>query len=186
VNISDPIFGGAWTLIDTSDSDLNYHETPMPAPDHGHKNVGEARILADLTCAYIEKGYTDKDIGIIVPYKAQADCVRARLEKLGVTGDIVSTVDSYQGNERPVILFGFTRANRYGRIGFLREWRRLNVSITRVKHHLVLVGHVESLLRDTDDEEKPFKDTVSRLVPHVRKRGRIIPARELGRVLDGR
>ncbi|MFI0409211.1 AAA domain-containing protein [Actinomadura sp. 3N508] len=57
----------------------------------------------------------------------------------------VGTVDSFQGGEREVILYGFTRSNDAGRVGFLRELRRANVAFTRAQFQLVLVGDLTTL-----------------------------------------
>jgi hypothetical protein len=109
----------------------------------GYSNPTEARLLADLVLAYQAKGIQP---GVIVPYKKQAEVIRRELRRRqpGLGDDDltsrVATVDSFQGREQDVILFGFTRSNAEGRIGFLAELRRLNVSLTRARRQLVLVG----------------------------------------------
>lgn len=40
------------------------------------------------------------------------------------------------------------RSNRQGRVGFLQDWRRLNVAITRARSGLIVVGDSRTLSRD--------------------------------------
>ncbi len=49
----------------------------------------------------------------------------------------VGTVDRFQGQEADLVLLSFRNARR---VGFLDSVNRLNVAITRARHHLVLVG----------------------------------------------
>uniref|UniRef100_A0A8C4M878 DNA replication ATP-dependent helicase/nuclease n=1 Tax=Equus asinus asinus TaxID=83772 RepID=A0A8C4M878_EQUAS len=60
----------------------------------------------------------------------------------------VNTVDKYQGRDKSIILVSFVRSSKDGTVGeLLKDWRRLNVAITRAKHKLILLGCVPSLNR---------------------------------------
>ncbi len=121
----------------------------------GYFNPLEARLIADIVVAY---QFKDVEAGVIVPYKKQAEVIRRELRRrqIGLTDDDligrVATVDSFQGKEQDVIIFGFTRSNTDGRIGFLTELRRLNVSLTRARRQLVLVGDYATLSRTPDQD----------------------------------
>ncbi|MDB4319120.1 AAA domain-containing protein, partial [bacterium] len=84
-------------------------------------------------------------IGIIAAYKAQADAIEERIwtsslpERVRATCK-VGTVDSYQGKENPIVIFSAVRCNHYAEIGFTRSWERVNVSLSRARERLVIVG----------------------------------------------
>jgi hypothetical protein len=50
----------------------------------------------------------------------------------------VSTVDAFQGEEKPIIILSTVRTKS---IGFAGDERRVNVAITRGKRHLIIVGN---------------------------------------------
>jgi superfamily I DNA and/or RNA helicase len=57
----------------------------------------------------------------------------------------IDTVDSFQGRDKEIIFYSFVRSNPEYKIGFLNEMRRLNVTITRAKRLLIMVGDSQTL-----------------------------------------
>lgn len=57
----------------------------------------------------------------------------------------VSTIDSMQGQESDIVILSMTRSNRYGRIGFLNDSRRMNVALSRARTLLIIVGDSRTL-----------------------------------------
>jgi hypothetical protein len=55
----------------------------------------------------------------------------------------IHPVDSFQGQERHVVLYSVARSNRDGKLGFLRAPERLNVALSRGREALVIVGDAE-------------------------------------------
>jgi superfamily I DNA and/or RNA helicase len=90
------------------------------------------------------------DIGVIAPYAGQISCIvnemrhdSKRQEQAWKTlgekrskemNDVeVHTVDGFEGREKKIIVFSTTRSNDANSIGFLADWRRMNVGLTRAK-----------------------------------------------------
>lgn len=171
----DPLFRSAFAFVDTARlPEAVRSERPADEENRnvrGCHNPAEARLLTKLAEHYDERG---AEWAVIVPYRAQVKAISAAL--LAALGDErkvrlnVGTVDSFQGGERDVILYGFTRSNRDGHVGFLRELRRANVAFTRAKHQLVLVGDLSMLTRALD---KGFRDLACDLRDHVARHGDI-------------
>ena len=53
----------------------------------------------------------------------------------------LSTIDSFQGREKEIIIMTATRNNPKKDIGFLSDEKRLNVSVTRAKRLFVMIGN---------------------------------------------
>ena len=56
----------------------------------------------------------------------------------------IGTIDSFQGQEKDIIILSLVRANSRD-IGFMKDERRINVALTRSKHVLIVVGHGDTL-----------------------------------------
>uniref|UniRef100_M3YL63 DNA replication ATP-dependent helicase/nuclease n=1 Tax=Mustela putorius furo TaxID=9669 RepID=M3YL63_MUSPF len=129
---------------------LNTDKVPAPeqAEKGGVSNITEAKLIVFLTSVFIKAGCKPSDIGIIAPYRQQLKIINDLLFLSSIRMVEVNTVDKYQGRDKSIILVSFVRSNKDGPLGeLLKDWRRLNVAITRAKHKLILLGCVPSLNR---------------------------------------
>ncbi|CAJ1384824.1 unnamed protein product [Effrenium voratum] len=94
-----------------------------------------------------------EDVGIVTPYKGQVRLLKKLInERPGLqkfrSGLEVESVDRFQGQEKEVIIFCAVRNNREGKVGFLCDWRRLNVMLTRARIGLIVIGSRSTLMSD--------------------------------------
>merc|ERR1711871_264062 len=86
----------------------------------------------------------------------------------------ISTIDGFQGREKDIVILSCVRGPNYSNqnrddshsIGFVKDWRRLNVAITRSKYALWIVGNAQIL----SNGDIVWKN----LINHARKRGSFI------------
>ena len=107
-------------------------------------NEEEAKAVKEIVEALLFLGIKPTDIGVISPYEDQVNL----LSEIIPDSVEVKTVDGFQGREKEVILISFVRSNKEGEIGFLKDYRRLNVAITRAKRKLICIGDSSTLRRD--------------------------------------
>lgn len=163
-------------------------------------------ILVKLILAIREGSYTgaelvirDKatdsvigyDIGVISGYKKQVKAIytltRQKLEQhmsaeeaqLHMDRFMISSVDSFQGRDNQIILFSMTRSNPEGKIGFLKDVRRLNVAMTRAKSLLIMVGDSATLTACdamcAHDSRIPVRAVYQNLVDYCKNKNYYIP-----------
>ncbi|MFW6038026.1 MAG: IGHMBP2 family helicase [Candidatus Saliniplasma sp.] len=108
------------------------------------ENPGESVLVSHIVDELIDEGISKMDIGVITPYDDQKDNIESRIDYQNIE---VDTVDGFQGREKEVIILSLTRSNRSNDIGFLKDLRRLNVSITRAKRKLIIIGDSTTLAK---------------------------------------
>ncbi|MBP8993980.1 MAG: AAA family ATPase, partial [Bacteroidales bacterium] len=108
-------------------------------------------------------------------YRGQETHIREKLQQLtgneqGVSNFNISkgkhkvniklhTVDKFQGHEADIVFLSMVQTNR---VGFLDNPNRLNVAITRAKFQLVIIGHHEYFLNQSEsDDLKALADITS-------------------------
>lgn len=106
------------------------------------ENEREAELTEETVTTLISSGVQPEVIGVISPYDDQVDLLSRKLDEPGLE---IKTVDGFQGREKDVIVLSFVRSNERDQMGFLTDLRRLNVSITRARKKLIMIGDSETL-----------------------------------------
>ncbi|MGB7217798.1 MAG: AAA domain-containing protein [Vicinamibacterales bacterium] len=123
--------------------------------DHdGNRNASseEVEVVAELVARFTapgaqwidgngkERPLTSADILVVAPYNAQVTRLAERLEPLGVR---VGTVDKFQGQEAPVVIYSMATSRPEDAprgMEFLYSLNRLNVASSRARCAAILVA----------------------------------------------
>lgn len=149
------------TFIDTAG--CGYEERLQESPGALHRNPSrfnaeEAMLVREhLRQLMLRYGYAVDgpatlpeglpSIGVLSPYREQVNYLETlfredtQLSALLTAGLLsVNTIDGFQGQERDVIYISLVRSNDKHEIGFLQDYRRMNVAMTRARMVLVVIG----------------------------------------------
>lgn len=118
------------------------------------QSVEEAAAVVEQARAYIGLEWSDPDdatspralraddILVVAPYNAQVTLIRESLDKAGLRGVRVGTVDKFQGQEAPIAIVSMT-VSSHGDVPrgmeFLLSRNRVNVAVSRAQWRAVLV-----------------------------------------------
>jgi superfamily I DNA and/or RNA helicase len=132
-------------------------------------NLQEAETISLLLMQLQQQYQIDvvARVGIITFYKGQADLLNQRLQTK-YRGIKIQTVDGFQGGECDFIIISFVRSNPQGTVGFLKDFRRLNVALTRARFSLIMVGNAVTLAEKDE--------TLADLITHLKEQKKIFSA----------
>lgn len=144
----------AVTFVDTTTRQLSVDNDPRETSiDNGSVyNQREIAIICDDILPAVSSTIEcnpELKLGIITPYKLQYFKLKEHLRGTPYE-KCVFTIDSIQGSEFDIVIFSFVRSFPKGSnktVGFLDDMRRLNVSLSRAKKKLILVGNLNTLQR---------------------------------------
>lgn len=146
-------------------------------------NITEATLVVNKVLDLIKKRlFEPKDIGIISTYKAQSlrikKIVRKKLayttpENRRLYEEIIKnigTVDSFQWDERKVMIISLTRSNNEGKVGFLSNEARIWVALGRAQEAMFVYGDSRTLMASWKESSQFF----TRMRDLFQKHGKIV------------
>lgn len=138
-NLEKDLIASDKSLIFLDTSEIENNEEKQLKDSKSIINKCEANIVLDILDFFKSIGIKPEDIGVISPYLDQANLIKNKCEVE------VKTVDGFQGREKEIIIISLVRSNNKNKIGFLKDLRRLNVSITRARRKLIIIGNSQTL-----------------------------------------
>lgn len=129
-------------FIDTAG--CGFEELVHPAYQSRY-NPAEFQILCEhlYQLAGLYQDHELPSFALISPYKEQTIHMQhtvatdSALENMDI---VIQTIDGFQGQERDVVYISLVRSNNRSEIGFLSDYRRMNVALTRARKKLVVIG----------------------------------------------
>ncbi|XP_048129477.1 uncharacterized protein LOC125313693 [Rhodamnia argentea] len=174
-----PMFG-PYSFIDISNGREEVGDDGRSLRNYVEVGVVSA-ILKNLYEACKSSG-EDLSVGVISPYGAQVAAIQQEIGKgyENIEGFTVKvrSVDGFQGGEEDVIIVSTVRSNPHGSIGFVSDAKRTNVTLTRARYSLWILGNERTLTRS--------KSVWEALVHDAKIRGCFFSVDDVKAALDGR
>lgn len=140
-----------------------------------YTNRNEARSIVMYVVDLLMQGTDPKHITVISPYTAQVELIKQLATDVGMK-IAITTVDQFQGNENYILIVSLVRSNSDGRIGFLKEYGRLHVLLSRAKMRLLLFGNYDTFNLNTSLDPNTLWTPI---LNHFRAKHRIFDFPEL-------
>jgi len=152
-----------------------FHTETLEECEHGSPsfyNQGEVLVIKKIIMnLLLDDDINLNDIGLITPYRKQEDKLKKmifalhKFEKLVYRNKVltaddvkkikVGTVETFQGQERDIMIISVVRSNKLNlkhdrrfKLGFMDNHKRMNVAISRAKEMLIIVGNTHILSMD--------------------------------------
>lgn len=108
-------------------------------------NTNEAFIILECVQILINEGVESSRQVILTPYEGQKRFIIELMDVYGIDIEVYN-IDEFQGKEKDYVLFSLVRSNEKGQIGFLGDFKRMNVGITRARYGMIIFGSSNLLI----------------------------------------
>ncbi|KAI4164094.1 MAG: hypothetical protein LQ342_002330 [Letrouitia transgressa] len=102
-------------------------------------NACEVTLCTQLVESLLTCGVSAMDIGVITLYRSQLALLKQNLRHRASIE--MHTADRFQGRDKEVVILSLVRSNKALNVGdLLKDWRRVNVALTRARTKLLVIG----------------------------------------------
>ena len=121
------------------------HSREVLEPGSRITNPCEATLTTQLVESLLTTGVAPTDIGVITLYRSQLALTKQHLRHR--PGVEMHTADKFQGRDKEVVVLSLVRSNESQTVGdLLKDWRRVNVALTRARTKLLVLGSKGTLV----------------------------------------
>ncbi|SFL70123.1 serine/threonine-protein kinase [Pelosinus propionicus] len=147
------------SMLDCDEQELNSSK----------KNNAEAKVILKIL-ELIETRYNNVPgkvrVGVLSAYSAQKGLLHNLIkpnntDKWKNIKIVIDNVDAFQGSETDISIYSIVRSNKDNNIGFLHDYRRLNVALSRGRNALIIVGNAFFAERAQTPFGNPFLNLLS-------------------------
>lgn len=139
---------GSYSFIDVTPAKEEFDKS------QSRKNLMEVAVAAEIIARLYKESVARKrrvSVGCISPYKAQVNAIQEKLGDKYMSSENyfsvkVRSVDGFQGSEEDIIIISTVRCNGRGSVGFLSNYQRTNVALTRARYCLWVLGNGSTLV----------------------------------------
>ncbi len=179
-------------MISTSNKETPYDNDNKFKRSNNCNKDAIKQILAEIDKQYPNNINEEepKTIGVIAGYRGQVELLEKSINvkkyknfniinNKGIKESLIeiNTVDKFQGSERDIIIYDIVKSSKgKSNIGFLDDYRRVNVAFSRAKKLLIIVGDSEYILkRATLNPKSKFEEfKLKTIVGDLQQQGVIV------------
>lgn len=89
-------------------------------------------------------GVPEEKIGVVTLYRSQLKLLNQAMSHRSAIE--ILTADRFQGRDKECVIISLVRSNKDNKVGdLIKDWRRVNVAVTRAKSKLIVFGSISTL-----------------------------------------
>ncbi len=140
------------TVIDSAGIGLESKDSNGSWSNAMHTRITVQMLLHKIGPHFPSPDAMANRVGVISMFRAQTRELRKAMAAHQLLASVrVSTVDSFQGAEQDVIVVVSSRVGDNAGGQFLIDVRRLNVTLTRARYHVIIVGDAKALRSSSNE-----------------------------------